>query len=193
MATRKNTGKKTLSSKEIIGQLDSLLDTVIGKTKKALKAEKTAEKEIDNKVKEFIRNFGKKYSALVGKYCDITGNRLFYIPLVDSAEAGFVWGYEPFLCVQRDDDGDFEIAMYDDNFRKNVLFDSLSNDKGIHHYDGWGWTRSPWNRDKVINALEFVKSGGFEKEFVKQLTESCKNLIKANDSRNALAKRCKKL
>lgn len=193
MATRKNTGKKTLSSKEIISQLDSLLDTVIGKTKMALKAEKTAEKEIDNKIKGFIRNFGKKYSTLVGKYCDITGNSRLAVPLVDSTEVGFVREYEPFLSVQRDEDGDLEIAMYESACRKNVLFDSLSNDKGIQHYDGWGWIRSPWNRDKVISALEFIKSGGFEKEFVKVLTETCKGIIKMNDSRNALAKRCKKL
>ena len=58
MATRKNTGKKTRSSKEIISQLDSLLDTVIGKTKMALKAEKTAEKDIYTKFKGFMRFFG---------------------------------------------------------------------------------------------------------------------------------------
>lgn len=193
MATRKNTGKKTLSSKEIISQLDSLLDTVIGKTKMALKAEKTAEKEIDNKIKGFIRNFGKKYSALAGKYYDITGNSRLAVPLVDCTQVGIVCEYEPFLSIQRDEDGDLEIAMYESACRKNVLFDSLSNDKGIHHYDGWGWTRSPWNRDKVISALEFIKSGGFEKEFVKVLTFGIKGIIKMNDSRNALAKRCKKL
>jgi len=193
MATRKNTGKKTISSKEIINQLDSLLDTVIGNTKKALKAEKAAEKEIDNKVKGFIRDFGKKYSAFVGKYCDITGNCRLTVPLVDSDAEGYDRDLEPFLSVQRDNDGDLGIAMYESNYRKNVLFDSLSNDKGIHRYDGWGWTRNPLNRDKVISALEFVKSGGFEKEFVKMLTETCKDLIKMNDSRKALAKRCKKL
>lgn len=193
MATRKNTGKKTLSSKEVISQLDSLLDTIIGKTKMALKAEKTAEKEIDNKIKGFIRNFGKKYSALAGKYYDITGNSRLAIPLVDCTQVGIVCEYEPFHSIQRDEDGDLEIAMYESACRKNVLFDSLSNDKGIHYYDGWGWTRSPWNWDKVISALEFIKSGGFEKEFVKVLTFGIKGIIKMNDSRNALAKRCKKL
>lgn len=193
----------------IIDQLNALCDQVIVDTAKAKETYTMSEDKLIEYVGNFAHTLAKKYCTTLKKYEEIKGTNGMYL-CVQSTEnacgAGqylrlYLHGYTRVRCdrtlpeislpeISRIDYVDLTLS-WDANCSEDLL--SITGSAYHEYSTRWLARGNARFNEKLAVLVRYIKSGQFDKDFVKTVTSLCEERVNKNTSLNTIAKNNNKI
>lgn len=183
----------------IIDQLSALCDQVIVDTAKAKETYTMSEDKLIEYVGNFTHTLAKKYCTTLKKYEEIKGTNGMYL-CVQSTEnacgAGqylrlYLHGYTRGLCdralpeLSSIDHVDLALS-WDANCTDDLL--SITGSSYHEYSTRWLARGNAMFNEKLAVLVRYIKSGQFDKDFVKTVTSLCEERVNKNTELKNTAK-----
>jgi hypothetical protein len=183
----------------IIDQLNALCDQVIVDTTKAKETYQMSEDKLIEYVGSFAHTLAQKYCTTLKKYEDIKGKPGMYL-CVQSTESAcgagqylslYLHGYTNGLCdrnhpeLSRVDHVDLSLT-WDANCKDELL--SITGSSYHAYSTRWLARGNSRFNEKLAVLVRYIKSGQFEKDFVKTVTSLCEERVNKNTELKNTAK-----
>lgn len=188
MATKTKT-TRTKSTKTIIAKLDALCQDVMDNTQQATQAIDTSDKKLLAFMEKFALDACKNYSGIVQKYCTISGYEDLSLEAQHESTAA---GTANHLYLK------FKVDWHSGTMLVSLVWHHYQDTKLLEVRANTEWGSNPITsypnmsetdlyREKLALAVQYIKSGKFDKDFVNTVNWACKNRLAKNAQLTATA------
>lgn len=182
--------RKIKTAKSIIAQLDALCTDVLDNTKKAQDTIDKSDKKLLAFMEKFLLNDVTKYRSLIKKYCTISGYSSISLEAQHvSTAAGTANHLYMDLSIPETgpDTGATQLELVWHAYKDTKLLSMSYNTDWGNNYKIFTKTSDSLFREKLAVAVQYIKSGKFEQDFVNRVTQACKDRLAKNATMTATA------
>lgn len=183
----------------IIDQLSALCDQVLVDTAKAKETYTMSEDKLIEYVGNFAHTLAKKYCTTLKKYEEIKGTNGMYLCVQSTENAcgagqylrlylhGYTRGMRDRTLPELSSVDYVDLTL---SWDANCTDDLLSISGSSYHDYSTHWLARGNARfnEKLAVLVRYIKSGQFDKDFVKTVTSLCEERVNKNTSLNNIAK-----
>ena len=183
----------------IIDQLSALCDQVLVDTAKAKETYTMSEDKLIEYVGNFAHTLAKKYCTTLKKYEEIKGTNGMYLCVQSTENAcgagqylrlylhGYTRGMRDRTLPELSSVDYVDLTLsWDANCTDDLL--SISGSSYHDYRTHWLARGNARFNEKLAVLVRYIKSGQFDKDFVKTVTSLCEERVNKNTSLNNIAK-----